>query len=420
MTSPLPSAAVAVPPIAGGNAPPIDFSLRDLAPARASWPLWSIFLGCSWTWCIGLFLPVLLVQEFGLLGWVVFAVPNVLGAAAMGFIIRDAQTSQRILQLHRYAIVAFSVVTTAFNCFFALWFVFWLGLNVDHLPGPLKLDPAFVVLLGAAVGLLVIILACRRSIIAEATLVLAVSLVVLGTVLRFVISHSAWPPLTSPYAPDESQLLYLVPLCILGFGACPYLDATFHWPISRLSTSARQRAFVVGFGVIFLAMIFLTLLYADDQAFPTYVVVAVALHAILQAMWKMRLHLLIARRAGLVWPILALVVGALAWSVCAIQGPSLMLGLGITIYLCFLSFYGLIFPAYVLIVMLPPRGSELIAPNKRVVAAWIVTVLLCLPCLWEGFILEHRLWLLPIILVVIAARWLAIRPMIMPGAAANA
>src|SRR4051812_22981962 len=43
--------------------------------------LWAIFLGVSWTWVIGMFLPVLLVRDYGLLGWVVFAIPNVIGAA---------------------------------------------------------------------------------------------------------------------------------------------------------------------------------------------------------------------------------------------------------------------------------------------------------------------------------------------------
>ena len=45
--------------------------------------LWALFLGVSWTWVIGMFLPVLLVRDYGMLGWIVFAVPNVVGAAAM-------------------------------------------------------------------------------------------------------------------------------------------------------------------------------------------------------------------------------------------------------------------------------------------------------------------------------------------------
>ena len=48
---------------------------------------WAAYLACSWTWCIGMFLPVLLVRELGTLGFVIFAVPNVVGAAMMGTIL---------------------------------------------------------------------------------------------------------------------------------------------------------------------------------------------------------------------------------------------------------------------------------------------------------------------------------------------
>jgi hypothetical protein len=43
-------------------------------------------------------------------------------------------------------------------------------------------------------------------------------------------------------------------------------------------------------------------------------------------------------------------------------------------------------------------------------------VLLCLPCLWEGFILERRIWLLPMVPIVLVARWVAAaRAMNLPG-----
>src|SRR3954471_24793497 len=49
---------------------------------------WAAFLGASWTWCIGMFLPVLLIRDYGPSMWWAFAVPNVIGAAAMGWILR--------------------------------------------------------------------------------------------------------------------------------------------------------------------------------------------------------------------------------------------------------------------------------------------------------------------------------------------
>src|SRR5688572_7339896 len=83
---------------------------------------WANYLGMSWTWCIGMFLPVLLVRQFGIAAFWVFAVPNVVGAAAMGFVLRDG-ASQRLVERHRGACAAFSVVTIAFHIFFAAWMV---------------------------------------------------------------------------------------------------------------------------------------------------------------------------------------------------------------------------------------------------------------------------------------------------------
>src|SRR5438445_473687 len=82
---------------------------------------WAAFLGVSWTWCIGMFLPVILLREFGLGGWVVFAVPNVIGAAAMGWVIRDRASSRRMIHEHRLACLVFSLVTILFQLYFAMW-----------------------------------------------------------------------------------------------------------------------------------------------------------------------------------------------------------------------------------------------------------------------------------------------------------
>src|SRR3954468_9321416 len=84
---------------------------------------WAFFLACSWTWCLGMFLPVLLVRNWGIWGWVVFAVPNVIGAAAMGLVIRSRESSEEILIRHRMAIALFSLVTIAFHIYFVYWFV---------------------------------------------------------------------------------------------------------------------------------------------------------------------------------------------------------------------------------------------------------------------------------------------------------
>src|SRR5688500_16462821 len=81
---------------------------------------WALFLAASWTWVIGMFLPVLLVRDFGMWGWIVFAVPNVIGAAAMGWRLRDADASKRFVRGHASACRACSLVTIAYHSFFEM------------------------------------------------------------------------------------------------------------------------------------------------------------------------------------------------------------------------------------------------------------------------------------------------------------
>src|SRR5204862_2209590 len=85
------------------------------------WIGWAVYLGMSWTWCIGMFLPVLLIRDYGVWGWIIFAAPNVLGAAAMGWVIHDAHASERMVTAHRTMLAAFSFVTVSFQIFFAFW-----------------------------------------------------------------------------------------------------------------------------------------------------------------------------------------------------------------------------------------------------------------------------------------------------------
>ncbi len=74
-----------------------------------------------------MFLPVLLIRDYGPWAWVVFAVPNVVGAAAMGWTIPSASHSVTMVQKHRGMMVAFSFITACFQIFFAMWIFSRLG-----------------------------------------------------------------------------------------------------------------------------------------------------------------------------------------------------------------------------------------------------------------------------------------------------
>ena len=82
-----------------------------------------------------MFLPVLLIRDFGPWSFAAFVVPNVLGAAAMGWVLRAPGASEQMVIRHRGACEAFSLVTRAFQYFFLVWLLLglgtrWIGLTV--------------------------------------------------------------------------------------------------------------------------------------------------------------------------------------------------------------------------------------------------------------------------------------------------
>ena len=79
------------------------------------------------------------------------------------------------------------------------------------------------------------------------------------------------------------------------------------------------------------------------------------------------------------------------------------LDFGELIYRLFLSFYGLLFPAYVWIRMWPRQPSRLSAASIPA----IVPILIAAPMYWLGFIQNRMLWLLPAVAVVVLFPYLA-------------
>jgi hypothetical protein len=81
-----------------------------------------------------------------------------------------------------------------------------------------------------------------------------------------------------------------------------------------------------------------------------------------------------------------------------------------TIYRVFLSFYGLIFPAYVWLCVIPGKGRA--APTTRQCLVFAEAVLVASPLFWLGFIEGRMIWLLPGLAVVLLARLLipSVRP----------
>lgn len=378
---------------------------------------WAAFLACSWTWCIGMFLPILMVRDYGPWGFVVFAVPNVLGAAAMGWVLSREQ-SVEVATAHRPALVGFSGVTVAFHFFFAVW------LSEAHLLSTSGGDAAgagrrIAPLLAAAAPVLAIATwfllrprsALHHRVIAGATWI--TSALALG-LLANLDGRSPSPAPTSPI-----NLALMAPVVFFGFLFCPYMDATFHRVRGRTSLSGGRAAFTIGFALLFAPLVVGTLLYRPllapliDPTAPPYggPALPLAVHIMAQLTFTVLLHALAMRRLRtsialvLAPPLLGLAAGLASRSFDTF--PSLGMTSGELVYRLFMAFYGLVFPAYAWICMLPLRRTR--APDRFAIRVCAGAIGLAAPFYWFGFIERRELFLVPGLAIVVLARLLVLR-----------
>src|SRR5690606_30602590 len=193
-----------------------------------------------------MWLPVILVRHFGWPGWVAFAVPNVAGAMSVGLVHRARGSSEAFVARRLPAMRAFSNVTLALHAFVLTW-VFvrvgvWAGLH------PLVALIALGVLwTGAA--------AFSRASFRVACY--AGAGVWLLSVALLAFAWSTDPARAAPRTTGDArpvELLFLAPVLVFGFALCPYLDLTIHRARQETPGAAGTRAFVLGYGVLFLAM----------------------------------------------------------------------------------------------------------------------------------------------------------------------
>jgi hypothetical protein len=386
---------------------------------------WASFLGMSWTWCIGMFLPVILLRQFGFPGWLIFALPNVIGAAAMGWILRSRRDSRTLIRNHAPACSAFSLVTIAFHFFF----VSWILERLVGVAGPivfLAALAAFQFVGGRGGG-------GRRGgrDRAASLLLLLLSLTAMAI---FLLGASQTPPATD--APNSStlDLVALSTVCLFGFAFCPYLDLTFHRARRALDPPAAKWAFGIGFGAIFFPMILFTLFYAppvaasifDGQSLLPLLAWIIAGHMAVQSAFTVSVHHRELRRQGR--PVARadaalMIVGTLfllrhlpaALTFNDLANPlssfhftyhglfNTMTG-GEWLYRLFMAFYGLFFPAYVWLRIVPANRF-----HHRHPVTWKTFALLslaALPFYYLGFI-EAKPWcLIPGVLLLLLGRWL--------------
>ena len=349
---------------------------------------WAFYLACSWTWVIGMYLPVILVRDLGLAGWLAFAGPNVIGAAAMGWILSSRQRAMDIIEFHFTAVSIFTAITIGFQIYTLLWLL------------PLMVGPWGGVLV-VAVLMCAMFLRAAESL---ATRLNAAAVWFFSIAIFIMLQFSGaleLPPMSGGQA--ASGLIGLIPACTLGFLLCPYLDVSLLASRVQMERSEARVAFALGFGLLFLALIVFAMLYALpllDLRIRGTLAWLLAGHFAIQVAFTVSAHTKVSRTvpANVIAILLAAILGGVALvAQISTKSSSGLEPFGITlgemIYRGFIGFYGLFFPAYVLLVIV--GGASL--------RAYWLTCLLAVPFFVLGFIVGWMPWTAAGVAVVLTA-----------------
>lgn len=334
------------------------------------------FLACSWTWCIGMWLPVYLIHDFGAAGWIAFAIPNVVGAAAVGFVHRAPGAAARFRARGLTPMRWFSAWTVLFHVAFLAWLFASDVTRPVFVPAPAAL---LVPLLALGAGLALSGLGSRSWRTIALALVPVAPLLILAA-LRFSGAGSVETPESTGVVTTPWALTFYTVGLAFGFLLCPHLDLTFMRVREETPSPAGEAAFALGFGAFFLMMIVITAGYAAAYllgVMSSYVY----LHILLQATFTIGVHLRELRDHG--WPLgrtgawgFWIAAVALAASGSVVAGAPDVLGHASTrfAYEIFLFAYALPFPAAAWFLLTPPRRERLGAAFWLAVVAGTPTV----------------------------------------------
>jgi hypothetical protein len=208
--------------------------LRDLG--------WGLFCASSWTWCIGTFLPFLMLRLHGWPGFWLFLVPNVLGCTLFGWWFTPA-SSRAFCARHQRLVAAFSAVTAAYQVAFLAWMLPVTAGFVDE-PGCIT-GTGMMTAIALGLGTIAVLGTWWSK---DAAWLLVAAVATIGSIVVLwqvpVSPMAEWPV---DGALPRRDLLLAAPVIIAGFLCCPALDLTFHR--ARQSVSSPW-AFVV-FGIAF-------------------------------------------------------------------------------------------------------------------------------------------------------------------------
>jgi hypothetical protein len=319
-----------------------------------------------------MFLPKIMIERHGLAGFLAFAIPNVIGCAGFGYVLSNDDRRRALVARHGVAMTIFSLVAVAFHVFFVTFlFADLVAVGPPWLPFVVAIA---VYAVGAGLGRLG----------ERAWLTLSVLTWLFSVTAFALIGGGAWGTLSGMLRTDLGGLAWLTPVIVIGFLLCPYLDLTFHRALER---SPSRHAFAI-FGVTFTVMLVFTcfLWFA-----PAPVLTGVALgHILAQATFSVGAHLREVRLSpAICCPLRRRVYGLLPLAAVAVLPASMLPYVaddGADLYVQFLVFYALVFPAYVLLFMGPGRSLPL---SRGALIGFAITVVLLAPLYELGFLHDH-------------------------------
>jgi hypothetical protein len=209
---------------------------------------WGLYLASSWTWCIGMFLPILLIRWWGWPGFLAFAVPNVLGCAMFGYALTP-ETSRAFVVRFRVWIAIFGAATIAYQ----IGFLVRTGVTAP--------------LIAALPATLAMVVAARRASVRSdrGMMVIGACAWIASCLLFARLGSGELDHLPTTGTLPPASLAWAAPFMAFGFLLCPYLDPTFHVALQR---SPSRHCFAV-FGAAFTVMLLFTAAFSDAGLGPT-------------------------------------------------------------------------------------------------------------------------------------------------------
>ena len=337
---------------------------------------WGLFGASAWAWCIGMYLPALLLQWYGWSGFLIVSIPNVIGATAMGLLLGRASNSRLFCKRNERTIRWFIIATVGFHLLFLGLVGRWLLPESTHLPvNNLLLLPVCAWMLAWLLALL------PRA----AWPVIGAALWLAALWLLWSRLPEAWDGLGWTGDRPPVDVLWYAPIFTFGLLLCPWLDGPFH---RTLQEADSRWAFIV-LGPAFALMLFVTASYW--RLSPNTLLVPVFAHLLVQSIFTMAANIrevspggVVGGRAGfiLLLPLLAVL---LPWASAQLYDVPWFGALDA--YLRYLVLYGMVFPAIVLFYMTPrpwPRSAG------RTMA--FVSLLLICGVLGEAGLIHGHTW----------------------------